>query len=142
MKFVQAGIECDDWDKMNLRADYGSEREYEVITNMNRTYDSGNLILNLNTLKASVLNETNQQLIQAAENKTEENGISSLFNNLLDVMFNSQLDDNGKIIPRVMQIFDLKDAFLMRTIMALIIFNIVTRIISYYVIRYKATLRG
>lgn len=134
MGFIQAGINCDeDWDKMNLR-----------MPNDNlTTIDHSELILNLESVKETIsIDETNQQLIQSSPNNRTDNGFSVLFNNLLDVLFNSQLDEKGKIVPRVMQLFDLKDAFLFRTISALTIFTILTRIMSYYIIKYKANLRG
>lgn len=133
MNFVTAGINCEeDWDKSNL----------VMIETLNNSTNHLNLRLDLNSLRESVLDETNQKLILESEENKTENGLNNLFNNLLDFMLNSQLDDSGKIVPRVMQLFDLKDEFLFRTIIALLIFAIITRIISYYIIKYKATLRG
>ena len=136
MNFVKAGINCEeDWDKADLRM--GNDNW--------TTISHSDLRLDLNSLKESItIDERSERLmveVKQPENDTE-NGINTLFNNLLDVMFNSQLDDNGKIVPRVMQLFDLKDAFLYRTIIALLIFTVITRIMSYYIIRYKANLRG
>ena len=138
MGFVEAGINCEeDWDKQNIVM-LDSNMTSEVVSSRHM-----DLRLDLNSLKASVVGEQSQRLVMAdPENKTDSNGINTLFNNLLDVLFNSQLDENGKIVPRVMQIFDLKDAFLYRTMVALSIFTIVTRVMCYYIIRYKATMRG
>ena len=137
MGFVEAGINCEeDWDKANV-----------VMLDSNVTVTSVrhmDLRLNLNSLKASIIGESagQSERLMLADNKTDNSGINTLFNNLLDVLFNSQLDEKGKIVPRVMQLFDLKDAFLYRSVVALTIFTIVTRIMCFYIIRYKATMRG
>ena len=137
MGFVEAGINCeDDWDKANVVM-----LDSNVTSNLTSSRHM-DLRLDLSSLRASVVGEPSQKLLLAAENKTVSNGINTLFNNLLDVLFNSQLDEKGKIVPRVMQIFDLKDEFLYRTMVALTIFTIVTRVMCYYIIRYKATMRS
>lgn len=139
MGFVEAGINCEeDWDKANIVMLNSSETNQMA----NLTGRHADLRLDLSSLKASVVGEQQSERLMLAENKTENNGINQLFNNLLDVLFNSQLDKHGKIVPRVMQLFDLKDAFLYRSVLALTIFTIVTRIMCFYIIRYKATMRN